>query len=168
MSKTLECDIKIVNAELFSKCFRAYLECSDEVQAGIRAMSKIAEDPEADSCDRIMAIESIADALFPGSDDSGELGIDVLAADAGAARHKKDGRNALQEIDDEEASFSAKLADELGSRQWTQADLAKKSGVGQSAISMMLNRNCRPQKRTIQKLAKALGISEDELWPQAD
>jgi len=43
--------------------------------------------------------------------------------------------------------------------------LAEKIGVGQPAISMMLQRQCRPQKRTVMRIAEALGVSAEELWP---
>ena len=51
----------------------------------------------------------------------------------------------------------------IAARQ-AQIDLANASGVGQPAISMMLSRNCRPQKRTVIRIAAALGISPGELW----
>ena len=38
-------------------------------------------------------------------------------------------------------------------------------GVGQPAISMVLTRNCRPQRRTVEKIAKALDVSAEEVWP---
>jgi transcriptional regulator with XRE-family HTH domain len=47
----------------------------------------------------------------------------------------------------------------------TQAELAAKVGVGQPAISMMLNRSCRPQKKTVRRIATALGVTVEELWP---
>ena len=47
----------------------------------------------------------------------------------------------------------------------TQVELAEKVGIGQPAISMMLNRTCRPQKKTVQKLAAALGVAPVDLWP---
>jgi lambda repressor-like predicted transcriptional regulator len=37
-------------------------------------------------------------------------------------------------------------------------------GVGQSALSMMLKRQCRPQERTVQRLAEGLGVAAEELW----
>jgi transcriptional regulator with XRE-family HTH domain len=53
----------------------------------------------------------------------------------------------------------------MQAKKWTQEMLAEKAGVGQPAISNMLNRQCRPQRRTIQKFAAVLGVSPDELWP---
>jgi len=40
-------------------------------------------------------------------------------------------------------------------------------GIGPSAISMMLNRQYGPQRRTIEKLAKALKVPVADIWPVA-
>jgi predicted XRE-type DNA-binding protein len=64
-----------------------------------------------------------------------------------------------------EAAFAAVLARLMAQRQLSQAQLAERIGVGQSAISMLLKRRCRPQRRTLGKLAEALGVTVDELWP---
>ena len=50
----------------------------------------------------------------------------------------------------------------------TQEQLAAKIGVGQPAISNMLNRQCRPQRRTVKRLATALDVSPEDLWPGID
>jgi transcriptional regulator with XRE-family HTH domain len=47
----------------------------------------------------------------------------------------------------------------------TQEEVAERIGVGQPAISKMLNRNRRPQKKTIMKLATALNVSPMVLGP---
>jgi len=47
----------------------------------------------------------------------------------------------------------------------TQSELGDRIGVGQSAISMMLSRNCRPQKGTVKKIADALEVQPSDLWP---
>lgn len=163
----LDRGMNTIGAELFSKCFREYMECSDEVQQSIRDMINIAESPETSFEDRMMAIETIAEALFPGHV-NGELGIDISEADEAAVKNYPDGRAALQELDDEEAEFADRLQAAMDKKNWNQSELANKSGVGQPAISMMLVRNCRPQKRTIAKLAAALGVPEKELWPWSD
>jgi DNA-binding XRE family transcriptional regulator len=64
-----------------------------------------------------------------------------------------------------EEAFAATLARLMAERQLTQAQLAERIGVGQSAISMLLKRRCRPQRRTLGKLAEALGVPVDNLWP---
>jgi transcriptional regulator with XRE-family HTH domain len=64
-----------------------------------------------------------------------------------------------------EAAFAATLARLMADRQLTQVQLAERISVGQSAISMLLKRRCRPQRRTLGKLAEALGAPVEELWP---
>jgi lambda repressor-like predicted transcriptional regulator len=48
----------------------------------------------------------------------------------------------------------------------TQVQLAETIGVGQSAIAMMLQRECRPQRRTVARMAEALGVTPETLWPE--
>jgi transcriptional regulator with XRE-family HTH domain len=48
----------------------------------------------------------------------------------------------------------------------SQAELAAKVGIGQPAVSMMLNRACRPQRKTVLRFAEALGVRPEELWPR--
>jgi DNA-binding XRE family transcriptional regulator len=69
------------------------------------------------------------------------------------------------QMDQAEAAFSAALTRLMAERQLTQAELAERIGVGQSAIAMLLKRRCRPQRRTLGKLAEALSVPVDELWP---
>ncbi len=47
----------------------------------------------------------------------------------------------------------------------SQVELAAAIGVGQPAISMMLSRNCRPQRRTVECIARALEVTPNDLWP---
>jgi transcriptional regulator with XRE-family HTH domain len=64
-----------------------------------------------------------------------------------------------------EAAFAATLDRLLAERQLTQAQLAERIGAGRSSISMLLKSRCRPQRRTLGKLAEALGVTVEELWP---
>ena len=68
-------------------------------------------------------------------------------------------------MDHEEATFAERLREVMKKKAVTQEQLADRIGVGQPAISLMLQRACRPQKRTVFRLAEALGVSPDELWP---
>lgn len=74
-------------------------------------------------------------------------------------------RALMAQMEQAEAAFAATLTRLMAERQLTQAQLAERVGVGQSAISMLLKRRCRPQRRTLGKLAEALGVSVEELWP---
>lgn len=70
----------------------------------------------------------------------------------------------LKKMEHQELHFADKLKALLEKKNITQKQLADKIHVGQSAISMMLKRQCRPQKHTIEKIAKALDASPKELW----
>jgi hypothetical protein len=149
-------------SQLFATCLCAFRECSDEIQAMILEMASIANDPEATPEEREAAVATIAEALFPAGDNE-FLGVDLETSellDAGGPE-----KSILDALDAEEATFSDRLAALLRDKQVTQVQLAELIGVGQPAISMMLARRCRPQRRTIKKIAGALGVAPDELWP---
>ncbi len=160
---TLTPDIERLTLLQAAKFLRAYVECSDEIQAGIREMLEILNDPNTDDDDRDMTLATLADALFPDPHDrahGAEL-EDWQRRDAESG----EGRAAVQELDREEETFAARLRDLMARRHVTQEDLAAKIGVGQPAISNMLKRQCRPQRRTVARLAEALGVPPAELWP---
>jgi lambda repressor-like predicted transcriptional regulator len=149
-------------SQLFATCLCAFRECSDEIQAIIVEMAAIANDPGATPEEREAAVATIAEALFPAGD-GGALGVDLEASESHDAEGPE--KSILDELDAEEATFSERLAALLREKQVTQVQLAESIGVGQPAISMMLARRCRPQRRTIKKIAGALGVAPDELWP---
>lgn len=68
-------------------------------------------------------------------------------------------------LDEEEAAFAARVRKLMHEKGMTQADLAEATGVTQPAIANILNRNCRPQQRTIARFAEALEVDPSELWP---
>src|SRR5262249_2395447 len=149
-------------SQLFATCLCAFRECSDEIQAMIVEMAAIANDPEATPEEREAAVATIAEALFPPGDD-GSLGVDLETFEARDAAGPE--KSILEAMDAEEATFSDRLAAMLRDKQVTQVQLAELIGGGHSAISMMLARRCRPQRRTVEKIAGALGVDPEELWP---
>ena len=146
----------------FAMAFCAYTECCAEVQAAIRDMSSIVNDPDADEDEREMALSTIQDALFP-VHHAGHLGMDVVAWDRLEARNRPD---VASDLDQDEATFAERVGALMGRQGMSQADLADAIGVGQPAVSMMLARNSRPQARTVQRIAAALGVPAAELWPK--
>ena len=74
-------------------------------------------------------------------------------------------REAHERMEEEERQFAANLARFLEEKAIGQAELAQRLGLGPSAISMMLSRRVRPQRRTVQKIAQILGVELRELWP---
>jgi DNA-binding phage protein len=144
---------------------RAYLDASDEVRNVINTMSRIIADPNTDEEDRASCLDTLTEALFP-SEHKGALGIDIEDIKV-SSREAPEADLAAARLADEEANFAAALADLMRQKEISQTQLAEATGVGQSAISMMLSRQCRPQRRTVEKIAKALGVSASELWSQS-
>jgi lambda repressor-like predicted transcriptional regulator len=143
---------------------RAYLECSDNIQAEIRAMLDILADPETDEDDREMTLMTLADALFPNPHD-GKLGMDLQESERLGAAYSDEMRRVVDEMDKEESTFAQRLRAIMERTGVTQQTLAEKLGIRQSAISNMLNRQCRPQRRTVLRLAEALTVPPADLWP---
>jgi lambda repressor-like predicted transcriptional regulator len=144
--------------------FHAYLECSDKIQAAVRDMMEIARDPESTEDEKEMAIATIADALFP-QPHEGILGMDLEESEKMGGEHSDEMARAINELDREEEIFAERLLAIMRQKEITQEDLARSVGVGQPAISMMLSRKCRPQRRTIIRLSQSLGVKPNELWP---
>jgi lambda repressor-like predicted transcriptional regulator len=151
-------------AEMFAQVFRAFTEASDEVQKVIRSMCNIINDPEVSKEDQAAAVDTLLDALFPGDSGDGELGVDMESVNKVECDVPEYG-DVKNELDQEEAMFAANLERLMDAKGFTQEQLANAIGVGQPAISMMLKRHCRPQKKTVGKIAVALGVDPAELWP---
>ena len=143
--------------------YRAYLDASDDVRHVIEAMTRIYADPKSDPQDRESAMDTLVDALFPQMH-KGELGIDLH--DVKVFPNEGPGPNEIESaMTAEEASFAERLATFMEQKGISQAQLAEMTDVGQSAIAMMLARDCRPQRRTVAKLAEALKVTPESLWP---
>ena len=91
-----------------------------------------------------------------------QLGVDLEECEACAPSGIKE---MLGEMNEQEATFAGRVNAALAAKNMTQGDLASAIGVGQPAVSMMLSRKCRPQRRTIHKIAEALDLTPSELWP---
>jgi lambda repressor-like predicted transcriptional regulator len=150
-------------SRIAARVLHAYAECGSAIQDVIRDSAALAMDPEADEDDRVMALHTLHDALFPRySLRDGFLGEDLVSLDGDA---KGDDREAVDSMDREEATFAARLSRTMKDRGMTQAQLASLIGVHQSAVSMMLARKGRPQRKTVERVAEALGVAPEELWP---
>jgi len=125
---------------------KAYLECSDDLRVVVHSMFAVLDNKDATDEERFRALTTIADALYLNPQ---------LAREA-------------QRIDQQEQTFAQRLRELLDRKRVSQTELAKRTGCSQSAISHMLNRNSRPQKKTILKLAEALQVEPVELWPDLE
>lgn len=168
MAATLDNENTMVaQIRAFAPLMMAYLECSDELQKAARKMFAALADPNLDEDDRHLAAMTLAEILFPNKHE-GTLGSDLNECEQMDAKHSEETHRALEAMDDEEASFAERLRAVMDLKGVTQLELAEKIGVGQPAISMMLQRACRPQKRTVTKLAEALGVDAGDLWPNLE
>ena len=155
---------ELVTSRMFAEVFQAYMECSDEVQEMIRDMAAIVNDPEATEDERSMACSTIAEALFAFRH-AGHLGIDLEEAERLDADRSKEFATTRDLMDEEEIFFADRVLAVMQERGMSQAALAEACMMGQPAISNLLARRNRPQQRTVDKIAAALKVSPDELWP---
>ncbi len=163
VSNTIQ-DIEKLELLKNAKILQAYLECSSEIQAGVREMLGIINDPDADPDDRDMALYTLADALFPNLY-QGTLGMDLEESERDGAAYSDAMRQVVDAMDIEEATFADRLKSIMAERNLTQVALAKMVGLQQPAISNMLRRQCRPQRQTVLRFAEALGVEPETLWP---
>jgi lambda repressor-like predicted transcriptional regulator len=157
-------DGNLMVSQQFAQMLCAFRECSAEVQEVILDMARIVNDPDALEDEREAAVATIAEALFP-CRVNGAPGLDLEDAERIVSQNEA-GNKLLKEMDQEEITFAERVTALLKSKGWTQGDLAAAIEVGQPAVSMMLARNCRPQRRTVEKIAKALGVQTTDIWPE--
>lgn len=152
-----------------------YLGCSDEIQSVVRSMFAVLESSDVTDEDRKRALITIADALHLNPEKGhGSYGFDLAKIERQTATEHPDanrrpiiGRR-LEQLDSQEATFAQRLRDILKQKNIKQEELADRLGCTQSAISKMLNRQSRPQKNTILKMATALDVSPTDLWPDLE
>lgn len=151
-------DLIIDNVRIYLEIRSAFEQCDEEIKAAIIDMQDICRDPEATEEEKKRALWTIADALFP------SLSVDFMS-NCEEFRHSAEAIATSERMKAEEATFADRIQRLMEERSLTQEQLGSMIGVGQAAVCNMLSRQCRPQKRTISRLAEALGVSPDELWP---
>lgn len=155
---------ELIASQQFAQVFQAYLECSNEVQAAITEMAGIVNDPRATREEVESAVSTMAEALFP-SCHNGKLGVDLEYCDE-ASNALGTEADILRSLDEQETAFGDRVNALLNAKRMTQGDLAAALGIGQPAVSMMLSRGCRPQRRTVERIAAALDVRAEEIWPE--
>lgn len=153
-------DPGLLASQQFAQMLHAYKECSDEIQAVILDMVEVYNSSDATEDEPQAALATIAEALFP-FHHKGKLGMCLEECENSDLTVKA----VLKGMDKEEATFAERVETLLEERNMTQSDLASAIGVKQPAISMMLSRECRPQRRTVDKIAAALKVSPEAIWP---
>jgi transcriptional regulator with XRE-family HTH domain len=142
---------------------KAYLECSDDLQQVVVSMFSILDSEKATEEERYRARTTIADTLFL-NPHKGRYGMNLVDSETDALKVNAALASEVRHMDEQELTFAQRLRELLDGRHISQTELAERTGCSQSAISHMLNRNARPQKKTILKLAAALQVDPRELW----
>lgn len=155
-------DAERAMTNLIAQICRAYEQASDGVKDVVQTMTSILNDPQATQEELWAAADTLHEALFP-TKWGNTLGADIqdMAALDSEGKPFDDA-----EIAHKEEAFAANVRKLMKEKRVTQSDLARAIGVGQSAIAMMLSRECRPQKATVKKIAEALGVPSTKLWPE--
>jgi DNA-binding XRE family transcriptional regulator len=156
--------LKTAAMQAASPIVLALQECDEELRAEAITLFKQLQSGQLDP-DEVQATTALlAEILFPNTDHEGLPGLDLEESGEIAKPSSSEAKDVLERMDQEEATFATRLRTLMDNAGITQEQLAEKIGVGQPAISMMLKRQCRPQKRTVQRLAEALGVAVEELW----
>jgi DNA-binding XRE family transcriptional regulator len=162
-SRNRATEIELTTSRLFAQVFQAYMESDATLQQVVQDMVRIVNDPEVDDDDRAMAVATLHEALFPiYSPYDGQLGESIEDEERYAIGEEK---AAHDEIDREHTTFASRVVEIMKTKGMTQTQLAQAIGVQQSAVSLLLSRDSRPQRRTVLKIADALGVPSGDLWP---
>lgn len=143
----------------------ALMECSDRLQGNVFKMMAIAEDASLPVAERQRALMTIADDLCLRPNEEGRHAVDLVASENVVAYEFPALAGQVEKTDSQEAEFADRLREMMQSKCVTQKQLADRIGCSQPAISQMLNRKCRPQRKTLEIIAEALAVDVRELWP---
>jgi lambda repressor-like predicted transcriptional regulator len=143
----------LLRASALQAIVAALGECDSELRDEALQLLRQLSSGKLDEYEREATMSLLAEILF---NDGG------FPADEAT---EQEALGVVRNMQAEEGQFADRLRQVMADRGITQEQLAKAIGVGQSAISMMLQRKCRPQKRTVRRLAAALGVVPEALWP---
>jgi transcriptional regulator with XRE-family HTH domain len=128
-------------------------ECSETVQQVVIKLLGVVKNPDTTPAERQRALSTMADALFINPDETDK--VPRLARE-------------VEKMNTHQATFAQRLRELMEAKRISQQELADRAHCSQPAISQMLNRACRPQKKTILKLAEVLNVRACDLWPDID
>ncbi len=155
-------------APIRKRFFGALAECSNDIQQVVVRLIGVVKSPKTTPVERQRALMTIADVLFPDTDEKGECGLDSEISEAGVTTENSLSAREVQRMETQAATFAKRLRAVMEAKRISQVELAKRVGCSQPAISLILNRNCRPHKKTIVKLAEALDVQPCDLWPDIE
>jgi len=146
----------------------ALQECSEQLRADAERLMAIVDSPHSLAGEVGRAWNTLLDQFHLLPDDEGRYGMDLARSEAGAAQRYPLLAREVERMDSQEALFADRLRQVMKDKNITQLQLAQRIECSQPAISQMLNRKCRPQRRTLEKLASALSVDIRELWPDLE
>ena len=147
---------------------RAVVECSDQLKQDVLQMLEIAANEERPTNERQRALMTVADALHLNPDKDGRYGMNLVDSEADAAKEFPQLARKVEAMNNQEAEFAERLKTIMKDKNITQSQLAERINCSQPAVSQMLKRNCRPHRKTLNKIATALGVDARELWPDLE
>ena len=133
----------------------AYRQCDPEIRDVVDEMLQVYMSPDANEDERTMASHTIIEAVYP------SIAHDQVLAET---ERLAAAREIREEFDREEQAFAESVLERMAKLDITQAQLAEKMDVSQPAISNILRRHSRPQRRTIERFADALECTPADLW----
>ena len=151
----------VVTCRAFAAGYLAFRKLDEDTREDVDELVSAAVRDDMESHEREGIFATLAQILFPALCHS----LDRSTFEVSNEVHTREGVLSAQSLDQEEATFASLLQEALGAKAFTQTALAQAIGVHQSAISMMLSRKCRPQRRTVERIAAALGVDPSSLWP---
>ncbi len=143
-------------------------ECGEQLRTDAERLMAIVDDPKSLPGARGRAWNTLLDQFHLLPDDEGRYGMDLARSEAGAAERFPTLAREVEQMDSQEALFSDRLRQIMKDKNITQQQLAERIECSQPAISQMLNRKCRPQRKTLDKIASALSVDVLELWPDLE
>jgi transcriptional regulator with XRE-family HTH domain len=147
----------------------ALAECSAAVQEVVVTFLQVVKDRRTTPLDRQRALMTLAQTLLPNPDEEdGDRGQDLVASENNTAAGVPASAQEVEKMSAQEAQFAQCLRALMAAKRISQHELAERVGCSQPAISQMLHRQCRPQKKTILKLAEALHVQPRALWPDIE
>ena len=159
MGCTTTSSLAEISLRAFIEFKNALDECDPEIQQVVQDVLTVFKSNLTSPEERQLAMHTIIDALYP------SRAADTFADERSAsATAEAKARN--YEMDAREQQFADRVRQLMAERGVNQEELGAQMGVGQPAISNMLNRRRRPQRRTILRAAEALGVPPEDLWPE--
>jgi len=136
----------------------ALQECGEQLRTDAERLMAIVDDPNSLPGERGRAWNTLLDQFHLLPDDEGRYGMDLARSEAGAAERFPMLAREVEQMDSQEALFADRLRRIMKDKNITQQQMAERIECSQPAISQMLNRKCRPQRKTLDKIAAALSV----------